>query len=85
VPAGDINTIDKVFADPQVRHLGMAQRVDSSERGPIDLIGQPIGMSRTPSTLAVPPPTMGQHTEEILAELGYGEAEVEDLRAAGAI
>ena len=85
VPAGDINTIDKVFADPQVRHLGMAQRVDSNERGPIELVGQPIRMSRTPSTLAVPPPTMGQHTEEVLAGLGYGAAEVEDLRAAGAV
>jgi formyl-CoA transferase len=85
VPAGDINTIDKVFADPQVRHLAMAQRVDSNERGPIELVGQPIRMSRTPSTLAAPPPTMGQHTGEILAGLGYGEAEVEDLRAAGAI
>ncbi len=85
VPAGEINTIDKVFADPQVRHLGMAQPVVSTERGPTELVGQPIGMSRTSSTIAAPPPTIGQHSGEILADLGYGEAEIAELRAGGAI
>ena len=49
MPCGPINTIDQVFADPQVRHLGLAQGVRSHERGDVELVGQPIIMSRTPS------------------------------------
>jgi crotonobetainyl-CoA:carnitine CoA-transferase CaiB-like acyl-CoA transferase len=82
VPCGPINTIDQVFADPQVRHLGLAQPIRSHERGDIELLGQPILMSRTPSRIRTPPPLMGEHTEEILRELGYDRARIEALRAA---
>jgi crotonobetainyl-CoA:carnitine CoA-transferase CaiB-like acyl-CoA transferase len=82
VPCGPINTIDQVFADPQVRHLGLAQPVHSHERGDTELVGQPILMSRTPSCIRTPPPLMGEHTEEILGELGYDRARIEALRAA---
>jgi crotonobetainyl-CoA:carnitine CoA-transferase CaiB-like acyl-CoA transferase len=85
VPCGPINRVDQVFADPQVRHLRMAQPATSHERGPIELVGQAIEMSRTPSEITLPPPLAGEHTDEILTELGYGEAEVTELRAAGAI
>ncbi|HEX5795058.1 MAG TPA: CoA transferase, partial [Geminicoccaceae bacterium] len=56
VPCGPINTIDQVFADPQVRHLGLAQSVRSHERGEVELVGQPILMTRTPSRIRTPPP-----------------------------
>ena len=85
VPCGPINTIDQVFADPQVRHLGMAQGVHSHERGDIELVGQPIVMSRTPSRIRTPPPLMGEHTDEILRELGYADERIAELRAAEVI
>jgi crotonobetainyl-CoA:carnitine CoA-transferase CaiB-like acyl-CoA transferase len=85
VPCGPINTIDQVFADPQVRHLGMAQPVRSHERGDTELVGQPVGLSRTPSRIRTPPPRMGEHTDEILEGLGYDAAKIADLRAAGVI
>ncbi|WP_416916007.1 MAG: CaiB/BaiF CoA transferase family protein [Roseicyclus sp.] len=85
VPAGEINDISQVFANPQVRHLGLAQPVVSQERGETELVGQPIIMSRTPSHIAKPPPLAGQHTAEILAEMGYSEAEIAEMKAAGAI
>jgi formyl-CoA transferase len=82
VPCGPINTIDQVFADPQVRHLGLVQSVRSHERGEVELVGQPILMDRTPSRIRTPPPTIGEHTEEILRELGYDDRQIADLRAA---
>jgi len=85
VPCGEINTIDKVFADPQVQHLGMAQPVTSTERGRAELVAQPIKMSRTPSRIAAPPPTCGEHSGEILAQLGYDEQEIAAFREAGVV
>ncbi len=82
VPCGEINSIDQVFENPQIKHLGMAQTVNSTERGDIELVGQPIGMSRTPSQLAEPPPTCGEHTDEVLGDIGYSAAEIAELRDA---
>jgi formyl-CoA transferase len=80
VPCGEINSIDQVFADPQVKHLGIAQAVDSPKLGRIDLVRQPMTLSRTPSALETPPPERGEHTDEVLGEFGYTAEEITDLR-----
>lgn len=85
VPAGEINDIEQVFSNPQVRHLGLAQSVISQERGETELVGQPILMTRTPSQIATPPPLAGQHNNDILAEIGLSKAKIADLKASGAI
>lgn len=84
VPAGEINDIGQVFANPQVRHLGLAQPVTSQERGETELVGQPIIMSRTTSHIAMPPPTAGQHSDEILSEIGLSDAEIAEMKISGA-
>jgi crotonobetainyl-CoA:carnitine CoA-transferase CaiB-like acyl-CoA transferase len=80
VPAGPIYTIDQTFADPQVKHLGMQKTVHSEEHGDIDLVAQPITLSRTPSTFAAAPPAYGEHTDEILGDLGMSAEEIQSLR-----
>ena len=84
VPAGEINDIRQVFENPQVKHLGMAQPVNSHERGETHVVGQPILMSRTPSHIASPPPLAGEHSEGILTELGYSADEITRMKNAGA-
>ncbi len=84
VPAGEINNIGQVFANEQVRHLGLAQPVVSQERGPTELVGQPILMSRTPSRIASPPPLAGQHSTEILTEIGLSPDQIAEMKASGA-
>jgi crotonobetainyl-CoA:carnitine CoA-transferase CaiB-like acyl-CoA transferase len=85
VPAGPIYKVDEMFDDPQVRHLGIAQSVNHPVRGDVQLVGQPLIMSRTPAALVAASPDAGEHTDEVLSELGLTEAEIADLRAAGAI
>ena len=85
VPCGEINTIDEVFALPQMKQLGMVWDGPSQERGDTQYLGQPIIMSRTQSGLRMPPPRRGQHTDEILAAFGYNADEIESLHAKGVI
>jgi formyl-CoA transferase len=85
VPCGPIYSIDQVFADPQVQHLGIAQSVKKRDKSTLNLVGQPFVMSRTRSKLAAPPPDMGQHTNEVLKEFGFSAKEIAALHKAKAV
>ncbi|WP_315781618.1 MULTISPECIES: CaiB/BaiF CoA-transferase family protein [unclassified Bradyrhizobium] len=80
VPCGPIYAIDQMFDDPQVKHLGMAKPVPSDDGRDITLVAQPFTLSRTPSRMAARPPEFGEQTEEILAEFGFTDGEIADLR-----
>ena len=85
VPCGPIYTIDKVFADPQVRHLRIAQTVARKGEPPLRLVGQPVSLSRTPSRLAAPPPRLGEHTDAVLKEFGFSARAIAALHKAKAV
>ena len=80
VPCGPIYSIDQVFEDAQVKHLGIAQDVPNTENRHIRLVGQPVTLSRTPSKMAARPPEFGEQTDEVLSEFGFGSEEIADLR-----
>ena len=80
VPSGPIYKMDEVFADPQVKHLGIARTVHHKELGDIELIGQAVTLSRTPSQLKTASPDAGEHTDAILGELGYSAGDIARLR-----
>jgi formyl-CoA transferase len=69
VPAGPVNTLDKVFADPQALARGMLVEMPHPTAGSVKLAGSPLVLSTTPAQMRQPPPTLGQHTDEILKEL----------------
>jgi crotonobetainyl-CoA:carnitine CoA-transferase CaiB-like acyl-CoA transferase len=85
IPCGPIYSMDQTFADPQVKHLGIAQQVMSKALGEISIVGQPVTLSRTPSKLVTGAPEYAEHTDEVLRELGYGDAAITAMREAGAI
>jgi crotonobetainyl-CoA:carnitine CoA-transferase CaiB-like acyl-CoA transferase len=85
VPVGPINALDEVFGDPVVRHLGLIAEVDHPVAGRIRSPGIPVRMSGTPPSVRAHPPELGEHTDEVLRELGYAGEEIAALRRDGAI
>jgi formyl-CoA transferase len=83
VACGRINNLKQVFEEPQVKHLGMLKDVVSKHLGAQRLMGQPVTLERTPSTIARAAPLRGEHSEEVLAEIGYGREEIVRMKAAG--
>ena len=85
VPTGPAYSIDEVFDDPQVQHLGMAADVETLPFGKTQMVGQPIRMSRTNTSMVAHPPDRGEHTDEVLAEVGYSDEAIADLRTKNVI
>ena len=81
VPCGPINSIDKVFSDPQVKHLGIAQSVDTIPFGQTELVGQPFNLSRSPSIMKQRPPEKGEHNEDVLLDLGFSNEELDEFKS----
>ncbi|MCX5903906.1 MAG: CaiB/BaiF CoA-transferase family protein, partial [Proteobacteria bacterium] len=76
VPCGPIYTIDRIFADPQVIARDMLVEIDHPKCGKIKVTGAPIKFSKTPAEVKNPPPTLGQHNEEVLKELGFSADDI---------
>jgi formyl-CoA transferase len=83
VACGLISDMREVFEEPQVQHLGMVKEVVSRWHGRQRLVGQPVQLTRTPSTINRAAPRRGEHSEEILRELGMGGEDIERMKANG--
>ncbi len=85
IPAAPVQALGEFLEDPAVRHHGMVREYDHPEVGRLTLMGQPLLFADTPTRDPGPPPTLGQHTEAVLGELGYDAAALADLRARGVV
>ena len=85
IPCGPIHTIDQVFEDPQVEHLGLARPVTHPRLGAQRLVGTPINLEGVANEIRQPTPETGQHGAEILVQLGYDADAIAGLRAKGVI
>jgi len=86
IPNGPISTLEEVFSSPQVHALKMVQEVEHPTAGKLKVTGIPVNLSETPGEIRLPPPLLGEHTEEILAQyLGYSPQEVGNLRKQGVV
>jgi len=85
VPVGPIYDLAEVFNDPVVRHLGLIAEVDHPVAGRVRAPGIPVRMSGTPGSVRRAPPMLGEHTNEVLRELGYTSDDVKKLHGDGAV
>ena len=86
IPCGAVRDLDQVFSDPQVLERAMVVALNHPVAGAIRALGVPVKMNDTPGSVRTPPPTLGQHTEQVLTQdLGYEHSAIEQLRKDGAI
>jgi crotonobetainyl-CoA:carnitine CoA-transferase CaiB-like acyl-CoA transferase len=85
IPNAPINTIQEVFDNPQIKHLGIPKQIEHPKMGASNLVGSPINMSGTPPKFFRAAPLLGENTEEVLAKLGYDRNAVKDFKASGVI
>ena len=85
IPCGGVRDLHQVFTDPQVIERAMVVAMQHPVAGAIRQLGVPVKLGDTPGAVRVPPPVLGEHTDGILGELGFGEIEIANFRAGGAI
>ncbi len=85
VACGPIYNLREVFQDPQIRHQEMLVEMPHPVHGKVKLLGMPVKLSDTPGEFRLPPPLLGEHTDEVLREIGYPASAIAELRAAGVI
>lgn len=85
IPCAPLNTLEEVFKDPQVKEYGFPIETEHPRMGKMRLVGSGIQLSRTPPKVNTPPPTLGEHTEEVLRGLAYDAQMIQELRAEGIV
>jgi crotonobetainyl-CoA:carnitine CoA-transferase CaiB-like acyl-CoA transferase len=84
IPSGRIRPVPEALASPEARHRGMVVELDAGGGAPLRLLGVPVKLSATPGRIRRRPPALGEHTAEVLAEIGYDSGTIESLRTRGA-
>ena len=84
MPAGAVLSVGEMHADPQTRAREMVVALDHPVAGRMETLGLPVKFSSTPGAVRGPAPLLGQHTREVLGELGYGDGEIERMLESGA-
>lgn len=85
VPANDVRNVEQIFSNPQVPARGMRKSASHPTAGEVEMPGSPMHFSRTPTEMWGHPPRLGEHTDEVLTEVGYEETRIGDLYAAGVL